>query len=292
MIGADQTTSQTIRISAQSNLRFLPLLYFFPKDMYCANPVLRKLPRKIREILSCEHMRTHIESDAFSIALMDAVASLTFPHFGFRGWKEDYTGYFPVWKLSYAMSLWLKALDDLLGMNLQSIINLPSYQSYPFLADDFIDRAMCLIVRKVIQEQGWQPMLDLIREMPCSEDFEPRNTNVRKDFVRKWYHTRSKKVKMISLESLQEDETGLHHEIADPTHPIESQWMSQDYCQRFMDTLSEKNKQILALRVKNQTYDQIAQQLGYQNHSGVLKRMKAIAKQWITYEQQTQQNHA
>ena len=35
--------------------------------------------------------------------------------------------------------------------------------------------------------------------MPCDEDFEKWDTNVRKDFLRKWYHTRSKRVQTCLL---------------------------------------------------------------------------------------------
>lgn len=37
--------------------------------------------------------------------VMDAVASLAFPHFDFGGWKEHYTGWCPVWRLPYALPL-------------------------------------------------------------------------------------------------------------------------------------------------------------------------------------------
>ena len=59
-------------------------------------------------------------------------------------------------------------------------------------------------------------MLDVVREMPCAEDFEPWDTNVRKDFLRKLYHTRSKKVKTVSLEECMEDEDSGIHAVADP----------------------------------------------------------------------------
>jgi len=49
-------------------------------------------------------------------------------------------------------------------------------------------------------KQGWQPMLDVIKEIPCDEDFERVRSLVKIDFIRKWYHTRSKKVQMVSLE--------------------------------------------------------------------------------------------
>lgn len=90
-------------------------------------------------------------------------------------------------------------------------------------------------------------MLDVVREMPCAEDFEPWGTNVRKDFLRKWYHTRSKKVKA---------------------------------------TLSPKDMAILELRVEGYGYQEIADKLGYKTHSAVVKRMEAIKRRFIQYEEE------
>ena len=75
---------------------------------------------------------------------------------------------------------------------------------------------LSLWVKGIERERGWGPMLDVVREMPCAEDFEPWDTNVRKDFLRKWYHTRSKKVKTVSLEECMEDEDSGIHTVADP----------------------------------------------------------------------------
>ena len=42
---------------------------------------------------------------------------------------------------------------------------------------------------------------------------------------------------------------------------------------------------ILELRVEGFTYEEIAKELGYKNHSGVIKRMQAITKAFIQYEE-------
>lgn len=59
-------------------------------------------------------------------------------------------------------------------------------------------------------------MLEVIREMPCDEDFMKWDTNVRRDFLRKWYHTRSKRVRTVSLEECMEDEESGIHYLPDP----------------------------------------------------------------------------
>jgi DNA-directed RNA polymerase specialized sigma24 family protein len=121
--------------------------------------------------------------------------------------------------------------------------------------------------------------------MPCDEDFERRDTNVRKDFLRRWYHTRSKKVKAVSLEACMEDEEHGIHEIEDISSSFEDSVVAEDFCQRFKARLSEKDLEILELRVLGFTYEEIADKLGYKNHSGVIKRIRSIAKAFEKYEE-------
>ena len=65
------------------------------------------------------------------------------------------------------------------------------------------------IVKRAIEEQGWQPILDVVREMPCDEDFEPWQTNVRIDFQRKWYTPFQKCADGFTGELIEEDEDGV-----------------------------------------------------------------------------------
>ncbi len=120
--------------------------------------------------------------------------------------------------------------------------------------------------------------------MPCDEDFESFNTNVRKDFLRKWYHTRSKRVQTVSLEACLEDEDSGIHAIADPAVDFTAQVEGKDFLQRFKGTLSEKDMAILELRAVGYGYQEIADKLGYKTHSAVVKRMEAIKKRFIQYE--------
>lgn len=43
-----------------------------------------------------------------------------------------------------------------------------------------------------------------------------------------------------------------------------------------MDTLSEKDKQILQLRLEGRTVEEVAKRPGYTTHSAVLKRLRKI----------------
>ena len=277
-----------IQIDHNSNLRYLPLVYFLPEDLISKCPTLRRLPRKVREVIYSEDMTEIVNSDQFLNEIMDASAALAFPYFGFGGWKEHYTEYSPVWRLSYVLPLWCKGLEKEIGWNLQALMYIPSSESIGFFEIGYITEVMARVVKRVVEEQDWQPILDVVREMPCDEDFEKWDTNVRKDFLRKWYHTRSKRVSMVSLEACIEDEDHGIHEIADTSSKFEDYVISEDYYRRFKEQLSAKDMTILELRVHGLTYEEIAKKLGYKNHSGVLKRMAAIKKEFLKYEEKSQ----
>ena len=273
-----------IRIAHDSNLRFLPMVYFLPEDKIAKCPTLWQLPRRVREVMYSEAMMAIVNSDQFLNEIMDAAAALAFPHFGFRGWKEHYTGYSPVWQLSYAVHGWIQGLEQEIGWNLQALMHIHSSKDIEFFQPEFIKEVMGRIVKRTIKEQGWQPFLDAVREMPCEEDFEPWNTWVRKDFRRKWYHTRAKWVQTVSLEICIEDESNGIYQLPNASIGFENDLAEQDYFEKFKESLSKNDLVILSLRSEGLTYEEIAKKLGYKNHSGVLKRMRAIAKAFTEYE--------
>ncbi|MCL2426727.1 MAG: hypothetical protein FWD05_10375 [Oscillospiraceae bacterium] len=268
-----------------ANARYLPMVYILPEEMIVKCPTLRKLPRCLGELAQSEELADLINSDQFLNEIMDAVSALAFPHFGFGGWKEHYTGYSPVWKLSYAIALWAKLLEEETGWGLQRLFQTPSTEIIPFFDPVHIREIMGRVVKRGIAEQNWQPILDVVKEMPCDEDFENWETNVRIDFIRKWYHTRSKRVQTISLEECLEDDDdhGVLY-VEDKSANFENNFIEEDYVEQFKARLSEKDMMILELRVMGFTYKEVAEKLGYKNHSGVIKRIKAITKEFEKYE--------
>jgi len=276
------------RIPRNSNLNYLPFMYFLPEDMIAKCPTLRSLSRCLGDVASSEEMIGLIGSDQFLNEIMDASAALAFPHFGFGGWKVHYTGYCPVWKFSYYLPLWSRLLEAVTGWGLQALLTTPSAVSIPFFAPDYIKVVMERVVKRGIAEENWQPILDVVRKMPCEEDFEKWNTNVRKDFLRKWYHTRSKKVQMVSLEACMKDDRHGIHEIAADTCDVAEIAAGSDFAERFMVRLSTRDREILELRTQGFTYQEISGRLGYQNPSGAIKRMQAIKKMLLKYKDEQQ----
>ena len=233
-----------------SNIRYLPLVYLIPVDQIVRYPTLNTLPRCLSEIAVSKPMMDLLDSDAFLKDIMDAIAALTFPHFGFGGWKEHYTGYCPVWRLSYALPLWASLMEQECGWGLQLLFRMKPGTQIPFPDAEQVRKLFARVVKRAIAGQGWQPILDIVREMPCDEDFEKWDTNARKDFLRRWYHTRSKKVQTVSLEGMLEssdDDSPIFH-IPDPSQNVEEYVIAKDFVERFLATLTEKDRQIVELR--------------------------------------------
>jgi hypothetical protein len=276
---------QTLRVSHDSNVSYLPLVYFLPEDLIVKCPTLRALPRKVRDVMYNESMMVVVNSDQFLDEIMDATALLVFPHFGSGGKKEHYTGYSPVWQLTYLLQLWAPLLEKEIGWGLQRLFMFPSSDEIPFFDPDYIKTIMGNIVKRGIAEEHLQPILDTVREIPCDEDFERWRTNVRIDFIRKWYHTRAEKIKLVPLEEgTAGDDEDYHTTIAVDPRDMTEVVASEDYCRRFKARLSATDREILEKREDGFTFVEIAETLGYKNHSGVVKRMQAIKDEFLKYE--------
>ena len=273
-----------IRIPADSNLRYLPLVYVLPWEVISKYPVLEKLPRIPGDNFSSGDQLDIVAGDEFQKEIMDAVSDLAFPHFGFRGWKEHYTGFCPVWIFSYSLPIWAQEVEKETGMNLQRLIYHPRNLPFAYPSKEEVDTLFERIVKRVIVEQSWQPVLDVVKEMPCHEDFEQVRSNVRTDFLREWYHTRSKKVQEVSLEQTFGDENyGPMFFIPDASTHVEEHVISKVFLESFLETLSEQDRRLLELRWQGYTWTEIAQRLGYASHSGVLKRVNSILKRYYEY---------
>lgn len=128
----------------------------------------------------------------------------------------------------------------------------------------------------VIAEQNWQPMIDAIWENRTVEDYETTSSTVKTDFMRKWHHNRSGKA--ISLDEMMENEDGDIFEVADPRGEFEQKVISEMQIAAFAEqSITEKDREILKLRMDGLTEQEIADKVGYKTASAVHKRIAKIA---------------
>ena len=69
---------------------------------------------------------------------------------------------------------------------------------------------------------------------------------------------------------------GLELDFEDVSANTEEQVISEVMVNQFMESLSEKDRKILEMRLEGYTQEEIADELGYKNHSGVQKRITKI----------------
>ena len=128
---------------------------------------------------------------------------------------------------------------------------------------------------------GMREVISIAEEYRCFEDFDFRASNQKRDFYRKWYHTQTKHPQ-ISLDGFKDDyaeeHDGLEWDIEDESSNFENESTVKVLAEQFMETLSEKDKKILQLRLEGYTMEEVAEKLGYANHSGVLKRLRKIGQ--------------
>lgn len=119
-------------------------------------------------------------------------------------------------------------------------------------------------------------MIDAIWENRTVEDYETTSSTVKTDFMRKWHHNRSGKA--ISLDEMMENEDGDIFEVADPRGEFEQKVISEMQIAAFAEqNITDKDREILKLRMDGHTEQEIADKVGYKTASAVHKRIAKIA---------------
>lgn len=279
------------KFAFDNNLIYLPFAYFLPEELYFRFPTLRKLPRTLNELFSDEEMIDLINSDQFLDDVWDAIALLVFPHTGFRGKFFDYEEHSPVWMFCYSHQLWMQLLALETGWGIDLVLQIPSTTYIKFFDSDDIKETMKVLVNIGLQTENFAETLDIMREYPCDEDFRPALSNARIDFYRKWYHVRTKAGVMLSLDDnlfIDEDNpeyNGDYYSIVPADERVDfNNIIEEDYCTRFKKLLSDRDRQILEMRELGLTFEYIAEKLGYKTHSAVVKRMNAIKKVFLEFQ--------
>lgn len=136
---------------------------------------------------------------------------------------------------------------------------------------------------EIVAEQHWQEAFDMLWEHRAPEDYNGSSTK-QQDFERSWYHARSPKGE-LSLEQIKENDTELpantmYHAAI---QPFEDQLLDEARVEQFIQTLPDIDRQIIMLRMQNNTLAEIAQKLNFANAGTVSKHLAKIRKQLEIY---------
>lgn len=93
------------------NSDYIPFYYFIPKSILKkCGAELNSIPRNPRKIFFNQEACEFIESDLFTLLLIDATAYMVWPYMGYSEYMEIYSGDDPAWKLAHTPHFWVSEL--------------------------------------------------------------------------------------------------------------------------------------------------------------------------------------
>ena len=272
------------------NARYLTAFYAIPREILeKACPDLLKVSRFPAQITRDWKQIELVESDRFKQAIIEIYAYMVWNYLDISPYMEIFSGYDPLYMFAHQTEYWLKTMiDEKVIMDSQTVLSMlmdNPYVFYEFTSMERISGAIKYTVDKTIEQLNLKPVIDCIKQNRCWEDFDKRDSKQKTDFFRKWYHSRTAHP-MISLEQYQEEyaerNDGKEFDIPDSTD-VEDEAVTQELIDSFMKELTEKQKQILNLRLEGRTYEEIAERVGYKTHSAVVKQMDKIGQKFETF---------
>ena len=272
-------------IRMMNHAELLPLYYLIPEEILSKCGVeLNRIERILSVLLSDPVAVDIVESDLFLLCIMDCYAYMAWfylcPDIPF---KEIFSINEPSWRLAQAIQIWI---NEIFELNLiltfrENCVNTNIF--IPFAPIEVVSDIMYTAVTSAVKRYNLQPIIDTAKEYRCFEDFDDRNSNQKIDFVRKWYHTRTKHPQ-ISLEGYQEHckqyYDDIEWEVPDPISSFEEEVEARVDVNKFLFMIEDKDKQILQMRAEGYTNQEIADRLGYKTHSAVVKRIKKLGKKY------------
>lgn len=267
------------------NSELIPAYYCLPEEilMNMQTPV-RGLPRRPSELLRHPAYIKIIESDLFLEHICDAYAYLVWPAMGMKGWMEYYSGFAPQWIIAHETSLWVDWMQQIgvMPTNRQLFFPPLCFQDVSIPSLQQVYEMAAAAAPYVLGIFDQQMVIDIANEFPCEEDFDQEKKHNRRlqNFRQKWYHRRTRHP-MVSYEAIIEDDGSVDCcRIMDiPSEDdTEEEAVARMHGQAFFNTLSPIDQQIIYLRGRGKTLEQVAKLVGFSTHSAVLKRIRKIGK--------------
>ncbi len=289
---------EIIEIPQDSDKSWLTLFYSLPRELAEKWKPAYELPRCPYEVLRTDKYDHIVCDDMFKLLVWDCYAWCAWHFFQVKDRKgnyrdipgnwNQYAGYFPLWRLSYSIIPYIRMKFEQNGLGFQNLYNIPQGVEVPWLTYQQFSNLIGNVTDMVVAEQKWQPVIDAIWENRTVEDYETTGSTVKTDFMRKWHHNRSGKP--ISLDEMMENEDGDIFEVSDPRGEFEQKVISEMQIAAFAEqSITEKDREILKLRMEGYTEQEIADKVGYKTASAVHKRIAKIAgtyEDYVTVEYQ------
>ena len=282
-----------MQILPENNKSWLTLFYSLPEELVSKRPAYMNLPRCPFDVIRSDDYAELLNTDVFLELVWDCYAWSAWQYFevpnkdgDYReipGSFNSYSGDFPLWRLAYTIIPYIREKFEHIGLSFQSLFNMPRGMEVPFLTYQQFSNLIGSVVPMIVKEQNWQPMIDTIWATRDETDYDFRNSLVKKEFMRKWSHSRTSVGAMLSLDQLMEDAPD---SITSEGNSFEDEIIESTVFEAFTMTLSDRDQQILQLKADGFTLKEIAAKVGYQNHSAVTKRIHIISGKFAEYRKQ------
>lgn len=273
-------------VTPYKNSEYIPAFYFIPKEAMTKLPKeLQELPRNPWFIFRDWDAIKIVESDLFLELMMDGYACLTWPYLGIGGDMEAYSGYDPAYAIAHSCGIWVETMTNLgiIPTTNELLKKATPWEQWGYVPVAETQWTMRRVVRAAMHRYNLQALLDTVKQNRCAEDFDDRYSTQKIDFIRKWYHTRTKHPQ-VSLDEFQQAYAEEHNDtwwdVPDTQQDMEQTVVDCADADLFIQALDSKDLEILQLRNKGHSLEEIAQMLGYKTHSAVLKRIQKLGEKY------------
>jgi hypothetical protein len=274
-------------VTRYRNAEYIPAYLFLPESVLNRCPQELHLPRIVFSFFHDRDVIRVVESNLFIELMMDAYAFLVWPYLGVRGYMESYSGYDPVYIIAHSPGFWVQELTDERILHTgEDLFRSGQAETMAYPSEAVVSDYLAQIIPAAMGKYNLDVVIETATAMRCPEDFDFRQSGVKIDFFRQWYHTRTQRAE-FSLEAYNKKRFNQYEaneiDIPDTTTDMEASVIAQADVERFLTGLNEKDREIFQLRSQGWTMEEIAAKLDYKNHSGVLKRLKKIGAAYKKY---------
>ena len=276
------------------NSQYIPAFLFLPAEiMACEPEEFRTIPREIQKLMRDPETIAQVESKVFLLGIILGYSLLVWPAMGQKCTPESYGQNEPATLLSRTPLCWVTMLEDA-GIIPDAWTWLQVYRNVDavvgFTRLDDIMPVIEALVPQTMAKYHMTETIQIAREIPCHEDFSHTDSTQKRDFYRKWNHTRSE-TSMLSLEALQEDaeaaDNTLQWEPVSLGSAVEESAINRVVGEQFLSMIDETDARILYMRYLGYTLSEVAEKLDFKTHSAVQKRIQKLGRQ---YERFTETN--
>lgn len=270
------------------NSELIPGFLFLPVEiMECFPPAAMRISRRVYDLLYDPQTIATVESSLFSNIVGAGYSMLSWPAMGQpEQTPESYSFDDPAYLFSRTPSIWIQMLEKngiLPDARVWALTYSRPDVNFGFPPLDYVRSIMEHLVPSVMDQLRMKETIKIARENLCHADFSRALSTQKRDFLRKWNHSRAK-TDVLSLDALQQDaeaqQSSFRWEPADMEVSIDEIALDRVVADQFLGALGETDRKVLEMRNLGYNLSEIAEKLGFRTHSAVQKRIQKLGRDY------------